>query len=236
MKKSVFLLLDDLSMMASKMASIVASRLLMPSTKVSSVASFRLLQSSVHPDNLYPHAKYSDRFSAPPPPPTSDGGIFSGLIPVKELTMTYSRSSGPGGQSVNKVSTKVDMRYEISQTRSCALQRRSRSHACRFHLDSATWLSDEVKSKVHERIGKQLTKDGFLVVKSDRTRSQTMNQADALRKLREAIWAACEPEKPDTDEETQEKIRKGRIKAARERVREKRKNQISRRVKESEVW
>jgi peptidyl-tRNA hydrolase ICT1 len=37
-------------------------------------------------------------------------GEFSGVIPVKELTATYSCSSGPGGQNVNKVSTKVDLR------------------------------------------------------------------------------------------------------------------------------
>ena len=59
-------------------------------------------------------------------------------------------SSGAGGQHVNKNETKVDIR---------------------FHLDSANWLSDEVKAKVKEKMPHELTKDGLLVVKSDRDAS-----------------------------------------------------------------
>ena len=56
-------------------------------------------------------------------------------------------SSGAGGQHVNKNETKVDIR---------------------FHLDSANWLSEEVKAKVKEKMPHELTKDGLIVVKSDR--------------------------------------------------------------------
>ena len=60
-------------------------------------------------------------------------------------------------------------------------------------------------------------------MKSDRTRSQMLNQADAIRKLRENIWDALKPsKKKELDSETAEKIRKGLIKAGRERLREKR--------------
>merc|ERR1719452_472242 len=119
---------------------------------------------------------------------------------MSELTKTFSCSSGPGGQNVNKVATKVDIR---------------------FHVESATWLSTEVKSKLLEKVGSQLTKEGWMVVKSDRTRSQTLNQADALEKLRAAIRFAMEPPKPKFTAE-EEKIRKGKLKASRERLHTKR--------------
>ncbi len=86
---------------------------------------------------------------------------------MSALTISHVRSSGPGGQNVNKINSKVDIR---------------------FHFDSAEWLSQEVKEVVRPALERELNKEGFLVVRSDRTRSQLMNQADALRKLREAIW------------------------------------------------
>ena len=119
---------------------------------------------------LYPGTTSNDRFSTSLSHLTSSsrtGPHFSGEIPIRELRITYSQSSGPGGQNVNRVATKVDVR---------------------FHFDSAMWLSDEVKAAVRSRFEPELTRDGHLVVKSDRTRSQLMNQADALRKLRQAIW------------------------------------------------
>merc|ERR1712037_1024698 len=93
----------------------------------------------------------------------------------------------------------------------------------RFHLDSANWLSDEVKAKVKEKISHELTKDGLLVVKSDRTRSKMLNQADALRKLRDRIWSCLEPE------EELERRRKASLRAARERVKEKRNRSLIKR-------
>ncbi len=102
----------------------------------------------------------------------------------------------------------------------------------RFHLESASWLSDDVKSIVKEKYANQLTKDGFMVVKSDRTRSRQLNQADALQKLRHAIWAAVDDvttylERTQIDDVEAEKLRKAKLKAVRERVREKRhKSQI----------
>jgi len=170
-------------------------------------ASFK---SSVHPDNLFPHAKYSDRFEPPKKPVESAKAEtgFAGVIPPKELTITYSLSSGPGGQHANKNETRVDIR---------------------FHLDSANWLSDEVKAKVKEKISHELTKDGLLVVKSDRTRSRMLNQADALRKLRDRIWSCLEPEEEPTSEEELERRRKAMLRAARVRVREKRNRSLIKR-------
>ena len=58
----------------------------------SSLASAATFKSSMHPDNLYPHAKYTDRFEPPKKPVESakEGTTgFSGVIPPKELTITY---------------------------------------------------------------------------------------------------------------------------------------------------
>ena len=95
---------------------------------------------------------------------------------------------------MNKTSTKVDLR---------------------FHLESATWLTPEVKSVLADKMGGDLTKDGWIVVKSDRTRSQSLNQADALEKLRASIREALQPPKPKFTAEQEESIRKGKLKASR---------------------
>ncbi|KAJ8915971.1 hypothetical protein NQ315_016648 [Exocentrus adspersus] len=118
---------------------------------------------------------------------------FSGYIPINELEITYSKSSGPGGQNVNKVNTKVDVR---------------------FHLQSAKWLSDEVKDKLSEKFNSKLTNDGYLIYKSDLTRSQQLNLADCLEKIRQNITQALVT-KPEISPETAEKIRRRVEKAAR---------------------
>ena len=59
--------------------------------------------------------------------PLTSGSEFNGVIPISALQLSYSASSGPGGQNVNKVHTKVDLR---------------------FKLEEATWLSKEVKDKL----------------------------------------------------------------------------------------
>lgn len=56
---------------------------------------------------------------------------FSGFIPLDKVQITYSASSGPGGQNVNCVNTKVDLRFQV---------------------DSATWLSEEIRTKLVEQV------------------------------------------------------------------------------------
>jgi peptidyl-tRNA hydrolase ICT1 len=155
-------------------------------------------------DNLYPGSKSNDRFTAVDEAAAAAAEaaaaagsnqqqlqLFNGHIPVKDLTVSYSRSSGPGGQNVNKTSTKVWLHearslpkpFILSTTFPLTLQ-----VDVRFHFESASWLSAEAKERLRPVVEPQLTRDGLLVVKSDRTRSQLLNQADALRKLREFIW------------------------------------------------
>jgi len=123
-------------------------------------------------------------------PPDLPG--FNGFIPLQGLNISYSSSTVGGEQ------TKVDIR---------------------FHVESATWLTDEVKTKIFANLGTELCRDGWLVVTSDRTRTRTLNQADALEKLRTNIRLAVEnsPEESFTALEV-EKSRKERLKAARERL------------------
>ncbi|XP_018577345.1 peptidyl-tRNA hydrolase ICT1, mitochondrial [Anoplophora glabripennis] len=153
-------------------------------------------------DNLYPSS--SLELTTPNVPVCKRHEKFSGYIPIDELNITYSRSSGPGGQNVNKVNTKVDVR---------------------FHLQSAKWLNDELKNKLFEKLKSKITKEGYLIYKSDLTRSQQLNLADCLEKIRNTIYESV-IKKPEPSPETEEIIRRRMEKAAKERLMQKRHKSI----------
>jgi len=175
--------------------------------KPSIVISNRKFKSEIHTDNLYPGSTIEDRFDSVDLQKLSNkSSLFSGVIPVKEIDLTYSGSSSPGGQNVNKSATKVE---------------------ARFKLDSASWLNTETKDILKEKWKGQLTKEGYFVVKSERTRSQQLNQADVFAKLRHAIWQALEEHKTrvemqQVDAVEAERQRQAQMRAARERVKQKR--------------
>lgn len=118
---------------------------------------------------------------------------------MNKLDVTYSRSSGPGGQNVNCVSTKVDVR---------------------FNVETADWIPEVARKKIMEDLTK-LTKDGFLIIRSDKTRSQQMNLADALEKIRNIIRDGEKPEL-ESSPESIERARKMHEKSARIRLQMKR--------------
>lgn len=71
----------------------------------------------------------------------------------------------------------------------------------RFHLMSAKWISESIKSQIGKKEVGRITKDGFLVISSSKTRLQILNQADCLEKIRTIVWEAAnekqyDPEKP----------------------------------------
>jgi len=92
-----------------------------------------------------------------------DGNV---QIPFTELDFSFSRSSGPGGQNVNKVNTKVTLHWDVVQ--SPALSESLRQRFCK---------------KFHRRINKR----GQLVISSQRYRDQGRNVADCIEKLRNLI-------------------------------------------------
>ena len=95
-------------------------------------------------------------------------------IPRVELTFTYARSSGAGGQNVNKVNSKAILRWDPGA-----------SHA----------MSEPVRERFLARFAGRLTSDGELILTSDRHRDQGRNAADCMEKLREMIGLVQHPPK-----------------------------------------
>ena len=87
-------------------------------------------------------------------------------IPLTEFKFSYARSPGPGGQNVNKVNTKVILKWNVENT---------------------THLPDGVKLRLQKKFARRISKTGELIVMSHRFRDQGRNVADCLSKLREMI-------------------------------------------------
>lgn len=93
---------------------------------------------------------------------------------TSEFTFKTSRSSGPGGQHVNKTDSRVELR---------------------FNPQKSELLSDDQKVILHQKLSSQLTSDGDLIVVCQQERSQYKNKALAIEKLYELLHKALRPVK-----------------------------------------
>jgi ribosome-associated protein len=127
-------------------------------------------------------------------------------IDEDELSESFVLASGPGGQNVNKVSTAVQLRFDVARSPS---------------------LSADVRARIAVIAGQRLTKDGVLIITARSHRSQERNRSDARAKLIDLIRHAATPPKPrhatkppraSKQRRLESKVRRSRLKRDRSRV------------------
>jgi ribosome-associated protein len=96
-------------------------------------------------------------------------------IPLREFKFTFARSGGPGGQNVNKVSSKALLRWPVMTSPS---------------------VPEPVRARLLAKCRRQITTEGDLLIQSQRFRDAGRNAADCLEKLRAMLAVAAEPVRP----------------------------------------
>ncbi|HEY72974.1 MAG: aminoacyl-tRNA hydrolase [Chloroflexi bacterium] len=122
-------------------------------------------------------------------------------IDENEIQLEFVRASGPGGQNVNKVSTSVQLRFDVRHSPS---------------------LPDDVRARLTHLAGRRMTEDGMLIIEARQFRSQERNRRDAVDRLLELIRKAAE--KPEVRRKTRptRASRRRRLEAKRRRSEKKR--------------
>ena len=127
-------------------------------------------------------------------------------VPLSEISFSFSRSSGRGGQHVNKVNTKVTLRFDIA---------------------GSTALTEEQKQLVRQRLAGRINRQGVLLLHADRHRSQGANRDEVLERfatlLRQALHRnrarrRTRPGRGAEERRLRAKRRRSRLKAMRRRT------------------
>ena len=127
-------------------------------------------------------------------------------IDESEIEEKFIRASGPGGQNVNKVSTAIQLRFDVEHSPS---------------------LPDAVRARLRTLAGNRLTADGVLTIEASRFRTQEQNREDARQRLAALIQKATEVPKPRRKtkptlaskmKRVEGKRKRGEIKSLRRRV------------------
>lgn len=118
-------------------------------------------------------------------------------IPESELEWSYARSGGPGGQNVNKVSSKALLRWRFAESPS---------------------VPDHVKDRLRQLRKKQVTEEGDFLVSSQRYRDQERNRQDCVEKLAEWVREAATLPKPRKATKPSKGSQRRRLEAKRRRA------------------
>jgi ribosome-associated protein len=128
------------------------------------------------------------------------------VIPDSDLALSFIRSSGPGGQNVNKVASAVQLRFDLAGTAA---------------------LDEPVKARLRALAGRRLTDDGAILIIARNHRTQEQNRREALERLadlvRRALVApkarkATKPTRASRERRLEHKARQQRVKHMRRRV------------------
>lgn len=124
----------------------------------------------------------------------------------KDISFDFVKSSGPGGQNVNKVATAVQLRFDVHGT---------------------TRMPHDVKCRLKALAGKRMTDDGILIIQASRFRKQELNRQDAMERLIQLVRTAAikpksrvrtRPTKASKERMLSSKKRRGRLKKLRRKT------------------